>query len=271
MKFTKFAHMERACGKDLARWLATLYITVSRLPREQIDSAGTVIHREFDAEVSYRKDLPWLVDPSRFEAICAICAADCTVEVERGMSSFRAHGLLWGAGGVGWCVGWMAWMWTALMERLTTTVAQPEAQWMQQPPRHRCWRCVALRYVALRCGGGEQWAGLVHFDLDLPPCSLHMQPQHGGLGSIGLARDTSAASNLPLPESLTGTVRPTAASGVAHGAAPRKGGAFVYNCIPPSSLPPPPPPSTLSLSLSSPPPISLPPLPIPAVSTVCLQ
>jgi hypothetical protein len=63
MGYTKFAHIERACAKDLGRWLATLYITVSRLPREQIDSKGVVLHREFDADVSYRRDLPWQQDP----------------------------------------------------------------------------------------------------------------------------------------------------------------------------------------------------------------
>ena len=55
--YTKFEHLERACSRDLNRWLATLYISVTRLPREELDASGAVLSREFDMEVTYTSQL----------------------------------------------------------------------------------------------------------------------------------------------------------------------------------------------------------------------
>ncbi len=55
--YNKFSHLERACSKDLTRWLATLYISVTRLPREELDASGAVLSREFDMEIAYTSQL----------------------------------------------------------------------------------------------------------------------------------------------------------------------------------------------------------------------
>jgi hypothetical protein len=72
VKYCKYSHLERACSRDLSRWLATAYISVRRLPRELVDTTGRVVHREFDLEVTYRKELPWLQDAER-----CVCVRAC--------------------------------------------------------------------------------------------------------------------------------------------------------------------------------------------------